>query len=722
MAIIIFTFRHFHWNGQAGCVIRLAEELQKRGHAIKFICGKNSKISKKLKQKSLSILGFIDFNKEYKSKEFYSELKKLNKLLTNTTYDLIQTNGPPDMRMIAHNFDFDQTKAKVIRVIHSSVKIPSTKLNKQIFNQFLSAIVIEYKNGPKELLPKLIPDKKDWNQKVFISHGTFDTQRLENHRTNPLNNTTSGPRTITFIGRLEKDKGLIYLLKAIAILSKQRTDFKVHLVGTGSQEIALKKITNKIKLQRIIKFLGFREDVGKILAQTYFTVLPSIDCDASSTAIKESLYLRVPAIATNIGGIKEIIQNKKNGYIISPKNPKALATKMNQLLSDPELIKKMKTHCEKSVQKFTPKSQANIIEEVYKSLATKPSSPKIFELTPTPKFPSIIVIELTDLCNLQCKMCWLHGLNGTMKKRLLEKEIPSKGLIKFLEKARNPNTYVRFTGGEPLIKPGLFEILKYLKTNKIRVGRIATNATLITPKMAKKLVNSNIERLTISIDGDQKIHDKIRGKGNFTKTIQGIKNIQKARQAAKSQKPEIEIVCTISKLNYLAIPKVVKIGAKLKAKTIFQLLNWMNKNQAKRHEKYLRQQFNTTDKTASAFALDFQTINPTRFANAIKNARKTAEKNNIKIIFRQPTKDQNIIKWYTNQNKIQEMKPICTVPFSTIRVDSKGIISPCRYIRINVGTISNPIKAWNSSKFIKFRKDLLTEKTPEICKRCNCFG
>jgi glycosyltransferase involved in cell wall biosynthesis len=84
-----------------------------------------------------------------------------------------------------------------------------------------------------------------------------------------------------------------------------------------------------------VRFLGFRDDVPRITAALTVSVLPSVDCDASSAALKEALACGVPVVATDIGGASEIVREGETGFVVSPRAPDRLAAAIDALLSDP---------------------------------------------------------------------------------------------------------------------------------------------------------------------------------------------------------------------------------------------------------------------------------------------------------------------------------------------------------------------------------------------------
>lgn len=136
-------------------------------------------------------------------------------------------------------------------------------------------------------------------------------------------------------------------------------------------------------------------------------------------------------------------------------------------------------------------------------------------------FFDIVYIELTRGCNLRC----IHCLNnsGTIK----DNELTKDEWISIINKFSNLGVQeIRFTGGEPLLFNGIYELIKYATKNGICTS-LGTNGTLITKQIAKKLSESGLKKAIISIDGNRKIHDSIRGKGNYKKSMKGLKYLKK---------------------------------------------------------------------------------------------------------------------------------------------------------------------------------------------------
>ena len=131
-------------------------------------------------------------------------------------------------------------------------------------------------------------------------------------------------------------------------------------------------------------------------------------------------------------------------------------------------------------------------------------------------FADTVYIELTRNCNLFCKHC----LNNSGKK--VDNELTKQEVIDLInELSLSGVQEIRFTGGEPLLFKGIYEIINCAHNNGLRTS-LGTNATLITKDIAFNLKKSGLNNAVVSLDGTPKIHDSIRGKGNFEKSMRGL--------------------------------------------------------------------------------------------------------------------------------------------------------------------------------------------------------
>ncbi|MDH4239303.1 MAG: radical SAM protein [Phycisphaerae bacterium] len=136
----------------------------------------------------------------------------------------------------------------------------------------------------------------------------------------------------------------------------------------------------------------------------------------------------------------------------------------------------------------------------------------------------IVVWNITRACNLKCVHC--YNDSGACKADDEVSTDEAKVVLDDLVQFGVPS--VLFSGGEPLMRPDLFELIEYARGQGMRTV-ISTNGTLITTEKAKQLKQYGVSYVGISLDGIGDINDKFRGvSGAFDRAVNGIKNCQDA--------------------------------------------------------------------------------------------------------------------------------------------------------------------------------------------------
>ena len=176
--------------------------------------------------------------------------------------------------------------------------------------------------------------------------------------------------------------------------------------------------------------------------------------------------------------------------------------------------------------------------------------------------PFLVVWDVTYRCNLRCKHCYANA------GKPLEDELNTEEAKKVIDILGNAGVVaLAFSGGEPLMRKDLFELIDRAKDYDMQVS-IATNGTLLTKENAKKLKEHNVEFIQISLDGTKETHEKFRGiTGIYEKTIEGIKNVVNEGICCA-------IATTATKLNYKDVPKVMDLAEELGV-NYFMLYNYI---------------------------------------------------------------------------------------------------------------------------------------------------
>ena len=169
----------------------------------------------------------------------------------------------------------------------------------------------------------------------------------------------SQPYRLLAIGRFVKTKGLDVLLDACALLRGKGVDFRLTLAGSGRIEGALRKQAEKLGLADKVDFPGFvlHSKVPELIASHDIFVMPSKvsrtgDRDGLPTVIMEALISRVPVVATDVGGIREVVETGVTGMLVQQRNPAALADAILELASDREKALEMAERGKQRVAEF----------------------------------------------------------------------------------------------------------------------------------------------------------------------------------------------------------------------------------------------------------------------------------------------------------------------------------------------------------------------------------
>jgi rhamnosyl/mannosyltransferase len=153
--------------------------------------------------------------------------------------------------------------------------------------------------------------------------------------------------TVLFVGRIELSsqwKGIAPLLRAMALVIKNRPQATLELVGGGDAIPQYQALAKELGIDASVKFLG--PQLGKDLVDAYervsMLVLPSTsDSEAFGTVLVEAMASGRPVIGTNIGGISQIIEQESTGLLISPGDSEALATSIERILANKNFAQKL---------------------------------------------------------------------------------------------------------------------------------------------------------------------------------------------------------------------------------------------------------------------------------------------------------------------------------------------------------------------------------------------
>ena len=179
-----------------------------------------------------------------------------------------------------------------------------------------------------------------------------------------------GDKVIVAIGRLHPQKGHEYLLRAARKIIPRMRNLKFLIVGDGPMKDSLESLSERLGIKENVIFTGKRDDVKNILYLSDISVVSSIR-EGFSNVVLESMACSKPVVATDVGGNKEIIIDRANGFIVPSRDEDARADRILTLAGNEELTGKMGLAAKEAVKNFSLSQMAYKTEKLYEELMDK---------------------------------------------------------------------------------------------------------------------------------------------------------------------------------------------------------------------------------------------------------------------------------------------------------------------------------------------------------------
>ena len=176
---------------------------------------------------------------------------------------------------------------------------------------------------------------------------------------------------ILFLGGLNPHKGPDVLLKTMLKIIKEVPDAKLVFIGSGMMREELEMLSKKLGVERNVKFAGFVGDTFKKALYYHAAdvfVLPSTGPEIFGIVNLEAMACGVPIVASEIGGVPDVVRDGENGLLVPPRDSGELADAIIYLLENEDMREKMGKNGRKKVKDYSWKKIAEETEKVYLSL------------------------------------------------------------------------------------------------------------------------------------------------------------------------------------------------------------------------------------------------------------------------------------------------------------------------------------------------------------------
>lgn len=174
------------------------------------------------------------------------------------------------------------------------------------------------------------------------------------------------------MGRLVPVKGLETFLKAVCIIRGRKKNAKFVIAGDGPLKDTLRALVRQYGLEQDVLFLGHRDDSYDVLAMMDVLVLPSLS-EGIPMVLLEALALARPVVASRVGGIPEVIEDRVSGWLVGPGREGELAEACMALMDDYDLAERLGLAGRQRVRKqFSVRSMTERVADMYRSLLKTP--------------------------------------------------------------------------------------------------------------------------------------------------------------------------------------------------------------------------------------------------------------------------------------------------------------------------------------------------------------
>jgi glycosyltransferase involved in cell wall biosynthesis len=358
----------------------LKKELESRGHIIKIYSSRKSSREYLISQNSKSINKFLRKMFNFKS---YKEVKSI---INQFHPDIIHIHNI--FNEISPSILLAVNKIPVVMTVHdnlliNAVSILSGRTGKDCKTRVchgcsncigIKGAIYEY---IKNIIHKILFEKIS----LYITPSIYMKKLVQEAGYNPVRHIDNGfklfkyskinkQNNILYVGRLNNEKGVEYLLRAMPRVVERNPKIKLTIIGDGNEKGNLMLLAQNLKIKSNVFFLNTitQDRLEEYYKNSTIVIVPSIYNDNFPTVIIEAMSIGRPVIGTRMGGIPELIDNGKTGFLVKSKSYKSLEEKILYLQHNKKVINILSRNAHEKSKLYHLKNHANKIESIYKKL------------------------------------------------------------------------------------------------------------------------------------------------------------------------------------------------------------------------------------------------------------------------------------------------------------------------------------------------------------------
>lgn len=303
-------------------------------------------------------------------KEMISSYKKIKKVCSENNYDILHCHSPIGGVLARFAFkDFRKKGGKLIYTAHGFHFFKGAPIKNWIIFYPIEKFCSRYTDCLITINKEDYKRAKNFKAKEvkYVPGIGVDTKKIKDIKKNRkiLNEFNIKDEVVLVsVGELSNRKNHKVILKA---LEKVKGNFKYIICGQGAKKEELIKLSKELNLQEKVEFLGYRQDVKEILKASDIFCFPSKQ-EGLPVALMEAMASGLPVICSDIRGNKDLIENKKGGYLLKSYDMDEYSIKIQELIENKVLREEMGNFNLEKIKNFDRKKVNTIMEEIYNEL------------------------------------------------------------------------------------------------------------------------------------------------------------------------------------------------------------------------------------------------------------------------------------------------------------------------------------------------------------------
>jgi len=339
--ILIADF-HLQGGGQVRYLLNLARELVRFGHRVTVGCRRESVLVEGAREAGCEVLDQFNFRSGLRPFAWAGDLRVAKRFIRRASPDILHVNGSQDHWALALANRGLGFPTCLVRTRHNTYAVKD-----HLPNRLLNRDWTDYQIVVCDVVRRTLSGQRAFDPMRMCSiHNGVDADKF---RADPEKRAaaraefgyTEDDLVCGIAARMVPAKGHQFLFRAVAQLIRLYPSFKILCLGQGALEGELKTLAASLRLAGRVTFAGFRQDMDSCLQAMDIGVQPSIDCDTSSFSLKEMMSLEIPVVASDYGGLKEIVSDGVEGFVVRTGSVEPLAAALRRMADSPELRARM---------------------------------------------------------------------------------------------------------------------------------------------------------------------------------------------------------------------------------------------------------------------------------------------------------------------------------------------------------------------------------------------